>query len=160
MVVLVMGVAGAGKTTVGQLLASQLGWKFVDGDRYHSPENIQKMHAGIPLTDEDRVPWLASLRASIQEWLSADKNVVLAASMLKRKYRDEVLLSPDVKLVYLRVAPDLIRARLLHRQHHFMNAALVESQFADLEEPDNAFIVDAAKASTQIVSDIRNQLGL
>ena len=161
MVILIMGVAGAGKTTVGESLATELGWTFVDGDTYHSPQQVAKMHAGFPLTDADRAPWLASLRNSIQDWLRGAQNVVLAASALKEKYRDELLVSPDVKLVYLRGTPELIRSRLLARRNHYMNPALLDSQFADLEGPDNAdAVVDVSSAPAQLVSEIRHKLQL
>ncbi len=153
-----MGVAGVGKSTIGRLLASQLGWHFVDGDSYHTSANIEKMSAGIPLTDEDRVPWLAALRVAIEDWIRMHQNVVLAASALKQKYRDQLLIDPAVKLVYLRGIRDKIRARLLHRQNHFMNLALVDSQFADLEEPTNAIVVDALQAPEAIVRSISTQL--
>jgi len=160
MIILLMGVAGSGKTTIGQLLASQLNWKFVDGDSYHSPENIAKMSAGIPLTDADRAPWLAALRASIETWLRTNENIALAASALKQKYRDELLIDPAVKLVYLRSTPEAIRARLQARTNHFMNSTLADSQFADLEEPTNAFTINADLDPNEIVRSIRSELNL
>lgn len=105
MILLLMGVAGAGKTTVGNLLASQLGWEFADADDYHSAANVEKMRHGIPLTDADRAPWLQALRALISNWLSAHKNAVLACSALKQSYRDILQISPEVWIVYLRVSP-------------------------------------------------------
>ena len=158
MIIILMGVAGSGKTTVGQLLASQLSWRFVDGDSYHSPENVAKMSAGIPLTDADRAPWLAAMRSSIETWLRANENIALAASALKQKYRDELLIDPGVQLVYLRSTPDAIRTRLQQRQNHYMNPSLLDSQFAALQEPTNALAIDAAQCPTEIVRSIRSHL--
>ena len=160
MVILIMGVAGAGKTTVGRLLASQLGWNFVDGDSFHSPENISKMHAGIALTDADRAPWLAAIRDAIADWVRTKRDVVLASSSLKKAYRDELIFSSEVRLVYLRANPNLVRDRLLHRSNHYMNPALVDSQFADLEEPADGIIAEASQPPADIVKGIRAQLNL
>src|SRR6267154_1537853 len=106
-VVLLMGVSGAGKTTVGKLLASQLGWEFADADDYHSAANVEKMRNGIPLTDADRRPWLESLRALIVTWTAAGKNGVLACSALKKEYRDRLVVGPEVRVVYLKADRDL-----------------------------------------------------
>lgn len=160
MIILIMGVAGAGKTTIGELLASQLGWSFVDADSYHSPENIRKMSEGIPLTDEDRAPWIAALHSAIEKWLKAGQNIVLAASALKKSYRDALALSDDVKLVYLRGTPELIRSRLLARHNHYMDPNLLGSQFRDLEEPEAAVIENVSKTPAQIVSEIRTRLSV
>lgn len=160
MIILLMGVAGSGKTTVGELLASQLHWKFIDGDSFHSAENVAKMSSGIPLTDADRAPWLAALRASIKTWLRTNENIALAASALKQKYRDELLIDPSIKLVYLRSTPEAIHDRLQARTNHFMNSTLADSQFADLEEPSNAITIDADLDPTEIVRSIRTQLNL
>src|ERR1700691_1268377 len=112
MVVILMGVTGAGKTTVGSALAEQLGWKFVDADDYHSAANVAKMRAGISLTDRDRIPWLASLREAIRSWLGAGENVALACSALKSSYRRILLTSTEVKLVYLCASRELVAQRL------------------------------------------------
>ncbi len=101
MIIVVMGVAGVGKTTVGTLLAAQLGWKFADADTYHSPENIKKMASGIPLTDADRAPWLRALRETIQSWIANRQNVILACSALKESYREYLSVDPTVRFVYL-----------------------------------------------------------
>ena len=108
MVIILMGVSGAGKTTVGRALAEELHWSFAEGDDFHSAANIAKMHAGIPLTDEDRAPWLQSLRKAIAGWLAAGENVVLTCSALKASYRAILLVSPEVKFVYLRGSFELI----------------------------------------------------
>src|SRR5208282_4375510 len=109
-----MGVSGTGKTTVGHLLAAELGWDFADGDDYHPAANVEKMRSGIPLTDADREPWLKALREQIAAWIDAGKNAVLACSALKRAYRDRLRISPELRLVYLRGTPELLRQRL-HR---------------------------------------------
>ena len=126
MTILIMGVAGAGKTTIGELLASQLGWKFVDGDSYHAPQNTAKMSRGIALTDEDRAPWIAALRSAIEQWLQTGENVVLAASALKKSYRDALVISSQVKVVYLRGTRELIGRRLLGRHNHYMGPSLLD----------------------------------
>ena len=133
-----MGVAGAGKTTVGKLLATQLGWKFADGDDYHPAVNLEKMRKGIPLTDADRAPWLETLRELISGWITAKKNVVLACSALKREYRTKLHIGPEVRIVYLKGSPELLRRRLHERNGHFMTEQMLESQLAALEEPEDA----------------------
>jgi gluconokinase len=162
MVLLLMGVSGSGKTTVGQLLASQLGWEFADGDNYHSTANIEKMRNGIPLTDAERAPWLEALRTLIAEWIAADKNAVLACSALKQSYREKLRFSPDVKLVYLKGTPQLLRQRLHGRVGHFMTEQMLESQLATLEEPhdQDTVIVDIARSPDEIVGEILNKFGL
>lgn len=135
-VLVVMGVSGSGKTTIAALLAGRLGWAFEDGDDLHPPANVAKMHAGVPLTDEDRRPWLAAVAAWIDATRAAGGHGVVACSALKRRYR-EVLTGgrPDVRLVYLRGDRELIARRLRARQGHFMPASLLDSQLAALEEP-------------------------
>ena len=155
MVVLLMGVSGSGKTTVGKLLASQLGWEFADGDDYHSTANVEKMKSGIPLTDLDRGPWLESLRGLMQEWIASDKNGVLACSGLKRVYRDRLMAGPEVRVVYLKADRALLRERLLERQGHYMRESMLESQLATLEEPEDAVVVDAGGTVENIVAEIR-----
>ena len=155
MVVLLMGVTGSGKTTVGQALAESLRWQFIDADDFHPPSNVAKMRAGIPLDDADRAPWLAALRTHIVGWLSSEANVVLACSALKQAYRDEVVVSPDVRLVYLRGSSQLITARLRERHGHYMDPNLLSSQFATLEEPRDALVVDVDTSVDEIVKQIR-----
>jgi len=155
-----MGPAGSGKTTIGELLVAQLGWEFSDGDSFHSPANIEKMSHGVPLTDADRLPWLNSIRDAISQWLAQHKNVVLACSALKRSYREILQVSPDVKLVYLKGSFELLRQRLHARKGHYATEQLLTSQFADLEEPTDALIVDVAPSPQEIVAQIRAQLGL
>lgn len=160
MVILLMGVTGAGKTTVGQQLARSLGWKFVDADDYHPPANVAKMGAGIPLDDADRAPWLAVLHEAIVEWLRTGANVVLACSALKRGYREQLLISPEVKLVYLKGTAKLIGERLAARHGHYMDPALLSSQFAALEEPERALAVNVDGKVPDLVAEIRRGLGI
>jgi gluconokinase len=160
MIVLVMGVAGAGKTTIGTLLANQLGWRFADADAYHSPENVGKMAAGIALSDSDREPWLRSLRDSIQAWIANHESVVLACSVLKQSYRDFLMIGPEVKLVFLEGSFSLIEERMHRRVGHYMRPELLESQFATLEEPAEGTKVDVSAAPADVVREIRRQLGI
>lgn len=160
MVIILMGVTGSGKTTVGLALAESLLWQFVDADDYHPPANVAKMRAGIPLDDADRAPWLASLRDAIVGWLQTGTDVVLACSALKQAYRKELLIGPDVKLVYLCGNRDLIAHRLSQRQGHYMDPKLLASQFATLEEPGGAVAVDIDADVPDIVTEIRQALGL
>jgi gluconokinase len=160
MIILIMGVTAAGKTTVGRALAATLHWRFADADDYHSEANIAKMRAGIPLTDEDRAPWLQSLRSAILGWIASGESIVLACSALKASYRDILLASPEVKLVYLRITEELAAARLAARRGHYMNPVLVRSQFETLEEPHDALIVDAAQPTEQIVISIRQAFAI
>ncbi len=163
MVILLMGVSGTGKTTVGQLLASGLSWDFADGDDYHPASNVEKMRNGIPLTDADRDPWLEALRRLIAAWINAGKNAVLACSALKRAYRDRLRISPEVRLVYLRGSPELLRQRLRARHGHFMTERMLNSQLETLEEPEeseHAIVVDVDQSPAQIVAEIRANLRL
>ena len=162
MIIIIFGVAGAGKTVIGQLLAQELGWKFYDADDFHSAGNIEKMRRGIPLTDEDRQPWLESLRELIKRCLAAGENAVLACSALKESYRRYLSISADVKLVYLRGEYELIAAQLRQRRGHFMNPALLETQFADLEEPrpGEALVIELGRSPAELVQEIRRKLEL
>jgi gluconokinase len=159
-VVIIMGATGAGKTTIGTMLAAQLNWQFADADAFHPPANIEKMSKGIPLNDADRAPWLAAMRNAILEWIAAGKNVVLACSALKRAYREELRASPEVKIVYLKGTYALFAERIRHRHGHFAGEGILAGQFADLEEPEDAITVDAAKSPEEIVAEIRKQLEL
>jgi gluconokinase len=148
-----MGVVGAGKTTVGSLLARKLGWQFADADDFHPKANVEKMSHGISLTDEDRAPWLAALRDAILRWNANGQNVVLACSALKRKYRDE-LHTDNVRFVYLDGSYELIRERLHARHGHFATEAILDNQFKDLEVPEDAITVSIDQAPEKIADEI------
>jgi gluconokinase len=160
MVLILMGVVGSGKTSVGRLLAQRLRWKFADADDFHPPANVEKIRHGISLNDEDRQPWLKLLRANIANWSSTGVSVVLACSALKERYRQELATGPDVQFVYLKGSADLIARRLHLRQGHFADGQILASQLADLEEPQAAVSVDIDKPPEQIVTEIREKLHL
>jgi gluconokinase len=160
MILLIMGVTGSGKTTVGSLLAEQLGWEFADADNFHSPANKEKMSRGIGLTDADRVPWLNAIHDAMLRWDQSGHNAVLACSALKDAYRKHLSEGVDVRFVYLRGDADFIRERLQHRHGHYATAELVSSQFAALEEPADALVVSIDAMPEQIVHDIRAGLHL
>jgi gluconokinase len=163
-VVVVMGVSGCGKSTVGALLALQLRWEFEDADWFHPAANVEKMHSGIPLTDEDRWPWLNAVAAWIDKTRSAGGHAVVACSALKRRYRD-VLIGDraDVRLVYLKGDEALIARRIATRHEHFMPRALLHSQFEALEEPgpdENPVIVSIEPSPREIVTQIMSALNM
>ena len=158
-----MGVAGSGKTTVGQELAAILHWPFFDADVFHSPANIAKMSSGIPLTDEDRMPWLMAMAEAINSCLGQNQNAVFACSALKAAYRNILHLSEsDVKLVYLQGDFDLLYRRLQQRQNHFMKPEMLRSQLATLEAPtpQEAIYVNIGDTLEAIVHHITTTLGL
>jgi gluconokinase len=163
MFVIIFGVSGAGKTTIGELLARELGWHFYEADDFHSQANVEKMHRGVPLTDEDRWPWLKKLRELIERSIGAGENAVLACSALKRVYRDCLRVSEQVKFVFLRGDYALIEEQLRQRRAHFMNPALLQSQFADLEEPqpdEHPLTVALGRTPQGIVEEIEAKLHL
>jgi gluconokinase len=153
-----MGVTGSGKSTVGKLLAQQLGWKFVEGDDFHSPANIEKMRRGMPLNDDDRRPWLEAIRESIRKMVERSENAVIACSALKHSYRQMLRITGEVVFVYLKANIDTVRERLRNRTGHFMNPDLIQSQFDTLEESEQALRVDASLPPGEIVRRIRTQL--
>ena len=163
MIIVVMGVTGAGKTTVGSALAAALDWRFVDGDTLHPAANVERMRAGISLTDADREPWLAALHALIVQAAGRRDSLVLACSALKERYR--VALAGDgrgIRFVYLKLPERVAAARAAHRPGHFASPAIVPGQFAALEEPSaaDALIVDATAPPERLVAEIRAELGL
>lgn len=160
MIVVVMGVSGSGKSTIGKLLAASLKWEFSDADDFHSLANIKKMSQGIPLNDADRMPWLEKLQSAIAQWLLVDKNVVLACSALKLSYRQMLWQNAEqMRLVYIKGSFELLLKRLQQRQNHFMAIDLLKSQFDTLEEPKNALTLDANQPASVIVEQIRASLG-
>ena len=160
MIVIVMGVTGAGKTTIGRLLAEHLRWEFADADDFHPAANIEKIRQGIALDDADRQPWLERLHTAIATWIAEGRNTVLACSALKRSYRQKLEAGPQVRFVFLKGSAELIAARLRARQGHFAGEQILAGQFADLEEPEGAVTVDIGPTPQQIVGDIRERLGL
>jgi len=161
MVLILMGPMGCGKTTIGQMLARRLGWPFYDADDFHSEQSVEKMRAGIALTDEDRRLWLRNLRTQIRGWLKDRQNRILACSALRQTYRD--ILGVDqkgVKTVYLKGSYSLLRERIEGRQHPYMNRDLLRSQLDTLEEPKDGLIADISKPPETIVSSILKDLGL
>jgi carbohydrate kinase (thermoresistant glucokinase family) len=161
-IVLVMGVAGAGKSTVAEELARRFGCAFADADEFHPAANIAKMRAGTPLTDGDRHSWLLAIAARVQSWRDRGVGGIIACSALKRAYRRIIRDDrPDVVLVYLRGDPALIRRRLAERRHHFMPASLLDSQFETLEEPaedEHPIVLDAARSAPELVAEILRAL--
>jgi gluconokinase len=156
---IVMGVAGCGKTTVGKAMAERLGWNLYDANDFHPPENIERMTRGIPLTDADRVPWLTSLHDLISFALAQGQPGVLACSALKDLYRQQLLKGhDDVDIVFLKGGHDLIWSRLYVRQDHYMKPHTLASQFEALEEPREAWKVDASKPVLMIVEEILARL--
>ena len=151
-----MGVSGCGKTTLAQWLAGKTGALWFDADDFHPPANKAKMTAGIPLTDADRWPWLDILHAELQAIAAREESVFLACSALKQSYRDRLVQGlTQARFVYLRGSFEVIQARLLARRNHFMPAGLLESQFAILEEPGDAIILDASHSIAQLADDFR-----
>jgi gluconokinase len=159
MVILVMGVTGAGKTTVGKLLARRLGWIFLDADDFHSSENREKMHRGIPLSEADRGPWLDAIHDELLRRNGERQNVVLACSALKQAYRDTLGAGLEMKIVYLRGSSEQLLRNLASRQNHFAGEDLVPSQLATLEEPSGALVEDISLPPEEIVERICSRLG-
>ena len=161
MVLILMGPMGCGKTTIGKMLAEKLGWAFYDGDDFHPKKNVEKMRAGIALTDEDRKAWLEKLHANIRRWLRDKQNSILACSALKQAYRDILGVNQDtVKTVYLKGSYELLRQRIEGRQHPYMDKNLLRSQVETLEEPSDGLTVDISAPPETIVCIIMDRLNL
>jgi gluconokinase len=157
--VILMGVSGSGKTTIGKALASKLGWDFYDADDFHPPENITKMVRGIPLNDSDRAPWLASLHDLVESCLTQNRPGILACSALKEKYRQKLLEGNEgVRLIYLKGSYELLWSRMFARTDHYMKPEMLQSQFDALEEPADAIIIDISHSADEIVQEILQQL--
>jgi gluconokinase len=157
-VVVLMGVTGSGKTTIGRLLSQELGWKYYDADDFHPSANVEKMRSGIPLNDDDRKPWLETLRDLISQCLERGENAVLACSALKESYREFLVLNERVRLIYLKGNRELIKERLAARRGHYMNPALLDSQLETLEEPKGGYKLDISLSPDEIVKTIRSYL--
>ena len=153
--IIIMGVSGCGKTTIGKKLAQDLGWQFYDADDFHPLENRLKMSQGIPLNDEDRAEWLNILQQLIHKNIEERRSLVLACSALKQRYREILSDNKYVRFVYLRGSYEQIKTRLKRRKDHFMPVQLLQSQFEALEEPQDAFFVDISNSSEEIINLIR-----
>lgn len=157
--IIVMGVSGSGKTTIGRMLARELDWDFFDGDDFHPPKKREKMSKGIPLTDEDRVEWLNHLRELIQNHLTEGSSLVLACSALKERYREKLAANDKVRFVFLRGTYDQVEPRLKRRKGHYMPVQLLQSQFEALEEPRDAVTVEVTHTPAEIIRLIRRGIG-
>jgi gluconokinase len=160
MILLVMGVTGSGKTTVGKLFAQRLGWLFLDADAFHPAENIEKMKHGVPLTDQDREPWLVAIHAELLECAAKNQDAVLACSALKQSYRETLAAGVELRICYLKGTYREIAARLQSRTGHFAGEGILAGQFADLEEPRDALVLRVSETSEEIVGDVLRKLKL
>ncbi|MCC7361907.1 MAG: gluconokinase [Anaerolineales bacterium] len=160
MLIVIMGVAGSGKTTVATALAEALQWPLYDADDYHPPANIAKMTRGEPLTDADRAPWLAALAGLLRAHALERESAILACSALKQRYRDALQVDASVRFVYLRGDYDLLLARLMQRTDHYMKPNMLASQLADLEPPREAVVIDIRAPLAEMVAEILARLDL
>ena len=158
-ILVIMGVSGSGKTTIGQLLSAELICSFIDGDDFHPPVNIKKMSSGEALTDEDRWPWLEILAGKIQEYIQQEQSMVLACSALKKSYREILCVERElVQFIYLKGDYTTVERRMQTRENHFMAKSLLQSQLDTLEEPDNAIVIDIRPSPLEILVSIRGLL--
>jgi len=160
MFILVMGTTGAGKTTIGKLITMRLGWTFLDADDFHPPANIEKMKHGIPLTDADRAPWLGNIHSRLQQLAAENKNAVLACSALKQSYRDTLSAGLAMRTVFLRGTYEQMRKHILARHGHFAGESILAGQFADLEEPSDALVLDVVGTPDELADRAVTGLGL
>ena len=154
MVLIVMGVSGCGKTTIGKMLGEKLGWKYYEGDEYHPKENVEKMRSGIPLNDDDRKPWLLALRSIIENHLNEGTGAVVSCSALKQKYRDLLKVNDEVKFIFLKGDFDTILRRMQARKNHYFKPEMLKSQFDALEEPVNVITEDIDIEPELIVNEV------
>jgi gluconokinase len=155
-----MGTTGAGKTTVGKILSARLNWIFLDADDFHPAANIEKMKHGIPLTDADRIPWLENIHAKLVQLSAAATNAVLACSALKQSYRDRLAAGIDMRVVFLRGTYDQMRQHIEARHGHFAGEAILAAQFADLEEPQDALILDVSHPPDELAAAVITEWNL
>lgn len=161
MFLIVMGVSGCGKSTIASMLAEKLGWKYFDGDSFHSPANIAKMSQGIPLNDNDRSDWLAAMTEVIRICIQNDESGTLSCSALKQQYRNQLCVDDSqVKFIYLKGSYEVIKTRMESRPGHYMKPGMLASQFADLQEPSDAIIVDIEKSPIEIVDEVLHRLNI
>lgn len=158
MILLVMGVTGSGKTTVGTLLAQRVGWLFLDADDFHPPQNIEKMKRGVSLTDEDREPWLAAIHTELLKCAAKNQDTVLACSALKRSYRENLGSGVDLCICYLKGSYAEISSRLLSRTGHFAGEAILAGQFSELEEPNDAIVLRVSNTPEESVQEALRKL--
>lgn len=161
MIIVLMGVSGSGKSTVGRLLAARLGWSFFEGDDFHTPANIDKMSRGVPLSDEDRLPWLARIKSEVDSYCENGLDAVWACSALREQYRTFLADGiADIRFIYMKGDREVIRERIDGRQGHYMKAQMLDSQLASLEEPDAVMVTDIRNSPQEIVSGITRELSL
>jgi gluconokinase len=153
MIFIVMGVSGSGKSTVGKAVSKKFGWRFYEGDEYHPVENVEKMKNGFPLNDDDRLPWLISLRNIIEQAIEKKENIVISCSALKEAYRKILKVNDEVRFIYLKGSYDLIRKRMEARENHFFKPDMLKSQFDTMEEPDDAVVIDISGSTQKIIDD-------
>jgi len=158
MIIVVMGVSGSGKTTIGTMLADAIQCSFLEGDSLHSKENTEKTRHAIPLTDSDRAPWLAAIRTHILKFFKRGENLVAVCSALKQEYREFLAEGIPIHWIYLKGSAELSRSRMKHRPRHFMKADMLPSQFDEMEEPSDAIVVDISPPPSAIVAQILTQL--